>query len=392
MQKGNILVIGNSGVGKSTLINAVLGDERAETGWGSTGTTGELKLYSNDELPFNIIDSIGFEPSLINRTRAIWAVKCWSRESASDGGEEKQINAIWYCVDGASRKLFPESIASLTKATKMWESVPVIVVITKSVAKGEQQENIQMAHNAFARQKRHSANLKKVIPVVAQAYQIDDDMIVEPRGIAELIDATNALLPEGVRAAEKDVKTYKLKRKRAMARGVTATCAVAGAGVAAVPIPIPDAAPLSAIEVGEIEAISRIYKIEKNEDSSALLQKFVEVGAASVAGKTVLNALKAVPGINLAASAVNAVAAACIITALGEGSRYAFEQVYLGNKKVDDLEWVDSIVNGLYSSKFMEKAEAVLKNLSELGCKDISARQIVDVIVAVFGRSATELK
>lgn len=392
MQKGNILVIGNSGVGKSTLINAVLGDERAETGWGSTGTTGELKLYSNDELPFNIIDSIGFEPSLINRTRAIWAVKRWSRESASDGGEKKQINAIWYCVDGASRKLFPESIASLTKATKMWESVPVIVVITKSVAKGEQQENIQMAHNAFAQQKRYSANLKKVIPVVAQAYQIDDDMIVEPRGIAELIDATNALLPEGVRAAEKDVKTYKLKRKRAMARGVTATCAVAGAGVAAVPIPIPDAAPLSAIEVGEIEAISRIYKIEKNEDSSALLQKFVEVSAASVAGKTVLNALKAVPGINLAASAVNAVAAACIITALGEGSRYAFEQVYLGNKKVDDLEWVDSIVNGLYSSKFMEKAEAVLKNLSELGCKDISARQIVDVIVAVFGRSATELK
>lgn len=392
MQKGNILVIGNSGVGKSTLINAVLGDERAETGWGSTGTTGELKLYSNDELPFNIIDSIGFEPSLINRTRAIWAVKRWSRESASDGGEEKQINAIWYCVDGASRKLFPESIASLTKATKMWESVPVIVVITKSFAKGEQQENIQMVYNAFARQKRHSANLKKVIPVVGQAYQIDDDMIVEPRGIAELIDATNALLPEGVRAAKKDIKTYKLKRKRAMARGVTATCAVAGAGVAAVPIPIPDAAPLSAIEVGEIEAISRIYKIEKNEDSSALLQKFVEVGAASVAGKTVLNALKAVPGINLAASAVNAVAAACIITALGEGSRYAFEQVYLGNKKVDDLEWVDSIVNGLYSSKFMEKAEAVLKNLSELGCKDISARQIVDVIVAVFGRSATELK
>ena len=72
------------------------------------------------------------------------AVKRWSRESASDGGEEKQINAIWYCVDGAARKLFPESIASLTKATKMWESVPVIVVITKSFAKGEQQENIQM--------------------------------------------------------------------------------------------------------------------------------------------------------------------------------------------------------------------------------------------------------
>ena len=249
-----------------------------------------------------------------------------------------------------------------------------------------------MVHNAFARQKQHSANLKKVIPVVAQAYQIDDDMVVEPRGITELIEATNDLLPEGVRAADKDIKTYKLKRKRAMVHGVTATCAVAGAGVAIVPIPIPDAAPLSAIEVGEIEAISRIYKIKKSEGSSALLQKFVEVGAASVAGKAVLSALKAVPGINLAASVVNAVAAACIITALGEGSRYAFEQVYLGNKTIDDLTWVDSVIDGLYSNKFTEKAETVLNRLSDLGGKDVSAGKIVDVIAFVFGQPAADSK
>lgn len=75
MKNGNVLVIGNSGVGKSTLINAVLGDECAECGWGTTGTTSELKIYANDELPFNVIDSIGFEPSFIKRTKAIHAVK-----------------------------------------------------------------------------------------------------------------------------------------------------------------------------------------------------------------------------------------------------------------------------------------------------------------------------
>lgn len=75
MQKGNVLVIGNSGVGKSTLINAVLGEDRAEISWGTKGTTRELKLYETKDIPFKIIDSVGFEPSFFKEQRAISAVK-----------------------------------------------------------------------------------------------------------------------------------------------------------------------------------------------------------------------------------------------------------------------------------------------------------------------------
>ena len=45
MERGNVLVIGNSGVGKSTLINAVLGEERAETGWGSNVSLSHLQQF-----------------------------------------------------------------------------------------------------------------------------------------------------------------------------------------------------------------------------------------------------------------------------------------------------------------------------------------------------------
>lgn len=63
MERGNVLVIGNSGVGKSTLINAVLGDNRAKTGWGTRGMTPKLEIYESKEIPFRIIDTIGFEPA-----------------------------------------------------------------------------------------------------------------------------------------------------------------------------------------------------------------------------------------------------------------------------------------------------------------------------------------
>ena len=76
---GNVLVIGNSGVGKSTLINAVLGEERAKTGWGIQGTTDRLEIYTSNEIPFRIIDTIGFEPSLAKEHRAIDVVRKWSK-------------------------------------------------------------------------------------------------------------------------------------------------------------------------------------------------------------------------------------------------------------------------------------------------------------------------
>ena len=41
-RKGNVLVIGNSGVGKSTLINAVVGEQVAVTARGTAGQTNRL--------------------------------------------------------------------------------------------------------------------------------------------------------------------------------------------------------------------------------------------------------------------------------------------------------------------------------------------------------------
>ncbi len=380
MERGNVLVIGNSGVGKSMLINAVLGEEKAETGWGTTGTTNKLTIYESEQIPFRVLDTVGFEPSFIKEHRAINAVKKWSKDSAKAGKEDTQINVIWFCVEGTSSKLFPKTIESLSKSTSIWETVPVIVVITKSYAVPDRQKNIEMVNNAFAKQKRHSKNLRKVIPVVASTFVLNDSAFAAPVGITELIDATNELMPEGVKAGASDIAAFKLVRKRALAHGITGVATTGAVVIGAVPIPFSDAALLMPLEIAEVNALAQIYGINKDDTSKQFINSIVEVGTVGTAAKTAISALKAIPGINLGASVLNAIIAGSIVAALGEGAIYAFEQVYTGKKSVADIDWMKKVMESKLSSQFVEKVKSLLENIAQ----NIDNKGIADAIATMM--------
>lgn len=382
MNEGNVLVIGNSGVGKSTLINAVLGEDRAETGWGVAGTTGELKLYKAkaEEISFRVIDSVGFEPSLAKELRAINSVKKWLRDSTKKGNENNQINVIWFCVDGTAAKLFPRAVSALSRATALLPSVPVVVVITKSYAIPDRQKNIQMVKEAFANQKRFSEVIREIIPVVASTFVLNETAFAPPEGIAELIDTTNELMPEGIKASKEDVSSFILKRKRVLAHGTVGVATAGAVVVGAVPIPFADGLVLAPLEITEVNALARIYEIDKNEQSKLLFKAIIEMGTVSVAAKTAISGLKAIPGINLAASVINAIIAGSFAAALGEGSIYVFEQIYLGKKNVSDIEWVKKIMETKFSKQFIDTANSVLGKISD----DTDKSSIAKTILGAF--------
>lgn len=391
MKRGNVLVIGNSGVGKSTLINAVLGEEKAETGWGTKGTTKELAIFESDKIPFRIVDTVGFEPSLIKGMQAIGAVKDWAKNCAKAGHEDSQINIIWFCVEGTSRKLFPKVIKDLSKATSIWQSVPVVVVITKSYSVPDRKDNIEMVNSAFAREKRYAKNLRKVIPVVASTYVLNDNAYAAPEGITELIEVTNELMPEGIKGAEADISAFKLNRKRALAHGITGVSTTAATVVGAVPIPFPDAAILMPIEITLVNAIAQIYGISKNEDSKQFISTIIEVGTISVAAKAAINALKAIPGVNIGASIVNAVIAGGIVAVLGEGTIYAFEQIYLGKKTLADIDWLRELMESKFSSQFVDvikdAIEKIAQGADQNAISDILAEAIKKLINSNNGKA-----
>ena len=115
-----------------------------------------------------------------------------------------------------------------------------------------------------------------------------------------------------------------------------------------------------------------------------LIDSIIEVGTVSAVARTAISALKAIPGINIAASIMNGVIGGSFVTILGEGAAYAFEQIYLGKKSLDDIDWVKKMMESKLAEEFSGKAEKVIKNLPEKP----SFKNVSQLIVDTFSKKS----
>jgi len=194
-------------------------------------------------------------------------------------------------------------------------------------------------------------------------------------------------MPEGVRAGKDDISAFILKRKKVMAHGITGISTTAAVAVGAVPVPFADAVILAPMEIGLVNALAQIYGIKKNEDSRLLLNSIVDVGTVSLAVKTAISGLKAIPGVNLGASVLNAIVAGSIVAAIGEGTIYIFEQVYLGNKSVADIDWVKKVLESKLSSQFINTVIEIAEKINQNNDNNVIASIITDAFKTLFNAS-----
>lgn len=123
----NILVAGKTGVGKSTLINAVFRGDLAKTGAGKpvTQTTQE---FSRPGHPLTIIDTRGLEVGDYARSRQQLADLI--RERAASDDQDRHLHVAWLCIQDSSHRVEDAEIelcALLADA-----GIPVIGVLTKA--------------------------------------------------------------------------------------------------------------------------------------------------------------------------------------------------------------------------------------------------------------------
>lgn len=99
----NIPVAGNTGVGKSSLINAVFGDDVAPASAGRPVTQG-LHPYKAPNAPLNLWDSRGFEAG---GDEAVKLVEAKIAELRSKDDASEQIHIAWLCIAAMSSRVEP---------------------------------------------------------------------------------------------------------------------------------------------------------------------------------------------------------------------------------------------------------------------------------------------
>ena len=170
------------------------------------------------------------------------------------------------------------------------------------------------------------------------------------------------------------------KKRRSQARRMIAGTAAGAAVVGAVPIPIADSALLVPLQLHMLTRIARIYGMQKGSAENAVIDNIIKVGATTMAGRTILSALKGVPGIHLAASVLNALVAGTVTYAAGEISAMVFEGIQRGTIDPKTIDWA-RYIEVLYREKMPEYTELIQEALEKR-----SAEDVLKNLVKILGR------
>ena len=332
----NVVVIGKTGVGKSTLINRVFGENVAEVGLGRPVTQSIRKL-EKEGTPLAIYDTPGLElQGDHSAENLLEQVTNLINEGIQSEDVNQAIHCIWYCINTASSRVEPTEMNFLRKLGENTKrcNVPVILVLTQAFSKKKTEKMVTAL-------RKENLPVRQVVPVLAQDYEISEDYPkIKAFGIDKLVELMSELLPDTVRDTFIALQIASIDLKRKRARAAVTVAAGAAALTGASPIPFSDAAILVPTQVSMLAGITAIFglPIEKAALTS-IVSATIGTAGATVLGKTVVsNLIKMIPGAGtIVGAAISGTTAAALTGALGEAYIAILTRVASGDISFADL-------------------------------------------------------
>lgn len=315
-----IIVTGKTGVGKSTLINAVFSKDVAETGVGRP-ITQQINEYSLEHFPISIIDTKGLELDGFKSTKDELIEEITRR--SKDPDPSKHINVCWYCIFDGLNRIEPAEIDCLKELSKF---VRVIVVLTQSYfSDSTLYDTIKNDPELF------QADIK-IVKVVAL-----EKANFKPYGLDKLVEITESLLPETQKSAFTAAQKIRIDLKAKKAHIIVGGAATTAGTIGAVPIPFADALALIPIQVGMLAGISATMGLDFSDGFlKTLIASTIGTTAATLSGKAIVTGLiKLIPiGGQIVGGLISGATAATLTTALGEAYIKVLEKMLSNNSEI----------------------------------------------------------
>lgn len=338
----NIVLIGATGVGKSSLVNAMFGQNVVEAGHGEPVTQHLEKIHLPDK-GITLWDTKGIESEDYKNTmdQLTTDLEKGFQEAFDSNQEDQMPHIAWLCIKESSHRIENRE-KSLLKLLQRF-NIPTVVVFTNTMKSGD--GFYKMAVSKLSEEFSDFLKQERFVRVNSIRTEIDDGIFMEPKGLDILLEQSELCLDDVNHNIQYQQKQYNQKKyksallraqkvdinKRKLAMVESAKTAVhiaaAAAGTAgASPIPMSDAPIIAAIQTKMIYSINNYFEVDiSNKVATATIMKILGITIVSQVGKAIVsNALKFLP---TAGSLLGGAISGATAIALTEAIGFAYIQV-----------------------------------------------------------------